>query len=112
MAFFALYRAYLYTFHSQSAEWSAMNDAVDPDLIAHLVSTSSLPASTCTRMALDVLAQYGETVEAFVLRRHAELMHEGLKNAQIYGRLIEEISARRFAAPTLTERQVRRMIYG
>ena len=89
-----------------------MNDAVDPDLIAHLASTTGLPGGTCRRMVLDVLAQYGETVEAFVHRRHSELMHEGLKNAQIYGRLIEEISARRFAAPTLTERQVRRMIYG
>ncbi len=90
-----------------------MNDAVDPDLIAHLHRSTGLPPSQCRRLALDVLAQHMETVDAFVRRRHTELKaREGLKNEQIYVRLATEVGLRPFAAAPLTERQLRRMIYG
>ncbi len=90
-----------------------MTDAVDPELIAHLARTTGLPAGTCRRIALDVLAQHADTVEAYVRRRHAELKAQrGMKNEQIYTCLAEELKQRRFAAPDLTERQIRRMIYG
>jgi hypothetical protein len=47
-----------------------------------------------------------------VARRHGELRAEGLRNEAIYERIREEVRQRRFAAPPLTPRQVRRIIYG
>lgn len=73
---------------------------------------TGLPASHCQRLVDDILAAYDETLERFIQRRHLELKAEGLKNAAIYAQLIEEASGRRFVAPALSARQVRRMIYG
>ena len=60
----------------------------------------------------DVLAHYAEPVEDFVRRRHAALQLQGTRNPVIYRTIAAELSQRLVAAPALTERQVRRMIYG
>lgn len=86
---------------------------LDEALLDYLCASTGLPRATCARIALDVLASYEETVEAFVQRRHGELKAStDLKNDQIYARLVDEVAARRFVVPTLSARQVRRMIYG
>jgi hypothetical protein len=59
-----------------------------------------------------VLTFLNESAEEFVRRRHRALQAAGLANPEIYLRLAAELSARRFRAPALTERQIRRMIYG
>lgn len=88
-----------------------MNDDL-ADLAAHLARTSLLTRDTAERLIGDVLAHHDETVEQFVARRHGELAAQGFKNEQIFGRLVEELPTRRFAAPKLSVRQVRRLIYG
>ena len=40
------------------------------------------------------------------------LVAQGLSNGEIFARLSEELARRRFRAPTYSERQLRRMIYG
>ncbi|HTW37903.1 MAG TPA: hypothetical protein VMD49_04975 [Steroidobacteraceae bacterium] len=82
------------------------------ELIAHLTRTTRLSADEARRVAGDVLGFLGETVEAFVRRRHRALQAEGLANAAIYVRLAAELSVWRFRAPAFTERQIRRLIYG
>lgn len=90
-----------------------MDDAVDSALLDHLCSTTGLSRNTCRRVALDVLAEYGETLEAFVKRRHTELKGTtDLRNEQVYDRILAEIPARRFRVDALSARQVRRLIYG
>jgi len=90
-----------------------MEDDLDKALLDYLCATTSLPRDTCTRFALDVLAEYGETLEAFVKRRHTELKATtDLKNEQIFDRIVAEIPTRRFLVDTLSTRQVRRLIYG
>ncbi|MEM1145654.1 MAG: hypothetical protein AAGI88_24030 [Pseudomonadota bacterium] len=90
-----------------------MNDWVDPDLVSHLQASTGLSASRCRRLVLDVLDQYRESLSDFVQRRHRELKaRQGLKNEQIYAQILAEVGQRRFAVPQLTERQIRRMIYG
>lgn len=88
-----------------------MNDDL-ADLAAHLTQTSLLTRDTAERLIGDVLAHHQETVEQFVARRHGELVSQGFKNAQIFAKLVEELPTRRFAAPKLSVRQVRRLIYG
>jgi hypothetical protein len=60
----------------------------------------------------DLWAFTDETVEDFVRRRHGELQRAGLRNESSYKRIAAEAAAGRFRGPTLSLRQVRRIIYG
>ncbi|WUP82305.1 hypothetical protein OHB01_36240 [Microbispora hainanensis] len=63
-------------------------------------------------MVADVLAYFGEPAEEYVRRRHGELKSRGLTNDQIFPRISAELAGRRVAAPELTLRQLRRIVYG
>lgn len=90
-----------------------MKDMLDPTVINYLSQTTGLSPSTCERLALDVLAEYDETLESFVRRRHAELKATtDQKNEQIYAQILAEIPSRRFVAGAVSARQIRRLIYG
>jgi hypothetical protein len=82
------------------------------DLIDHLGRTTRLEPSEARRVVEEVVAFLSESPPEFVARRHAELRRDGLPNASIFRRLLQEMTTRRFAAPALTERQIRRLIYG
>lgn len=84
----------------------------DPDLVRQVSASTGLPDSAAGRLVADVLAFYAEPLEDFVRRRHGELRTYGAKNPQIFARIAEELSVRPVAAPRLTERQLRRVIYG
>ena len=96
--------------------------SVPADLLDHLVGTRGLPRSEAAgssrsrsearRIVEEVVSFYGETAEAFVTRRHRELQAEGLRNRAIYARIAAELEGRRFRAPGLSERQIRRIVYG
>jgi polyhydroxyalkanoate synthesis regulator phasin len=82
-------------------------------LIDHLCNNSSLQADEAQKLVAEVIAFFSETKEAWVLRRHAELKHdEGLSNAQIYARIENELPDSVFVSRTLSQRQIRRIIYG
>ena len=82
------------------------------DLVAHLERTLGLPRAAAARMIDEVQAYFQETVEQFAVRRHGELQGESQKNEEIFAQIAAELGQRRFAAPLLTQRQIRRMIYG
>jgi hypothetical protein len=48
----------------------------------------------------------------FVRRRHGEMKARGLNNDQIFPCIAAELSARPVAAPELSLRQLRRIVYG
>jgi hypothetical protein len=85
---------------------------VDRSLVDHLVSTTELTPAEAARVVEDVIAFHAEPVEAYVRRRHAELKTHGTRNPEIFARLAEELAHRVVAAPELSERQLRRIIYG
>jgi hypothetical protein len=85
--------------------------SVPLDLVRHVAATTGLPASTAARVVGDVLGYFGETVEEFVRRRHTEL-HRDHKNDQIWALIAAELAGRPVAAPPVSERQLRRMVYG
>ena len=58
------------------------------------------------------MAYFDVSVDAYVVQRHRALKDAGHKNASIYRLIAEELRSRRFPAPTLSERQIRRLIYG
>jgi hypothetical protein len=82
------------------------------DLLDHLVRSSTLGRREAEQIVGEVLAYFNETVEAFVKRRHGELQKRGLANPEIFTEISGELRWWRVAAPTLSHRQIRRIIYG
>ena len=89
-----------------------MPDRSDADLVAHVGASTGLPPAQAARVVDDVVAFHSESVEEYVARRHGELKLRGEKNAAIFARVAEELGTRVFAAPPLSERQLRRIVYG
>ena len=88
------------------------DDPFTQDLARYLAASNGLPPPTTIRVIADVNAYYDETVEDFVRRRHAELRAQGCKNDEIWPRMMAELNNRRFKAGALTDRQLRRIVYG
>ncbi|WP_028659878.1 hypothetical protein [Nocardioides insulae] len=84
----------------------------DAALVAHVVARTGLSGQEAARVIEDVLAYHAEPVDDFVRRRHAALQLRGARNDEIFARLEDEVSGRVVAAPRLTRRQLRRMVYG
>jgi hypothetical protein len=82
------------------------------DLIAHLVRSTPLSPGEAARVVADVLGYFSEQLPDYVRRRHAELKRHGLTNDQIFTALGAELATRRVAPPTLSARQLRRIVYG
>lgn len=84
------------------------------EFAAHLARTTGLSGVDARRVLDEVVALLAsETVEGFVVRRHRELKDtEGQRNDTIYRRIADEVASRPFATTPLTERQIRRVIYG
>ena len=84
----------------------------DPALVVHVLATTSLTEGEAARVIDDVVAFHAQGVEEFVRVRHVRLKAYGAKNPEIFAQIATELGTRVFAAPTLTERQLRRIVYG
>ena len=84
----------------------------DPELVERIATSTGLSPAEAARVIEDVVAFHAEPVEEFVRRRHAHLKAYGARNPQIFARIADELAGRVVAAPPLTERQLRRMVYG
>jgi hypothetical protein len=82
------------------------------DLIRHVAISTGLDEATAARVVADVLAYFGQTVDEYVVRRHQELKDRNRKNDAIWPQLADELKTRRFKAEKLSERQLRRIVYG
>jgi hypothetical protein len=76
-----------------------------------VAATTGLPAATAARVICDVIGYFGESAVEFVRRRHAEL-HRDHKNDQIWELIAAELAGRPVAAPPVTARKLRRIVYG
>ena len=85
---------------------------VDPELVARVVASTGLTPAEAARVVEDVVAYHAETLEEYVRRRHAQLQTYGARNPEIFARIAEELTTRVVAPPPLTERQLRRIVYG
>ena len=89
-----------------------MPDLFPQDLASYLAASTGLPPATASRVIADVIAYFSETIEEFVRRRHGELQRLQRRNEQIWPLIEAELAQRRFAAPGLSQRQLRRIVYG
>lgn len=87
-------------------------DAPWGPLLSHLEHTTRLDRSEAEKVIQETLSYFSESLPDFVARRHRELRADGLRNEVIYRSIADEVRERRFIAGPLTERQIRRLIYG
>ncbi|MDQ3484731.1 MAG: hypothetical protein M3445_04890 [Actinomycetota bacterium] len=84
----------------------------DLELVNRVVASTGLTEAEAVRVIDDVVAFHSEPVADYVRRRHAELKTYGAQNLEIFARIGAELADRVVAAPELTERQLRRLVYG
>ena len=84
----------------------------DAELVDRISASTGLTRAESARVVEDVIAFHAEPVEDYVRRRHAHLQTYGARNPEIFARIAEELAARVVAAPELSERQLRRIVYG
>ena len=84
----------------------------DPELIERIAISTGLSRAEAARVVEDVVAFHAEPVEDYVRRRHTQLKTYGAKNPEIFARIATELRGRVVAAPELSERQLRRIVYG
>ena len=89
-----------------------MNEPYPVDLVRHVAVSTGLPETTASRVVADIAAYFDETAEEFVRRRHGELQAKQRKNSEIWPQIAAELDRRRFRAPEMSQRQLRRVVYG
>ncbi len=82
------------------------------DLVQRLVFSTSLSAGVARRIVEEVVAYCTEPAATFIRRRHDELQAQGWSNAEIFPRIAGELATRPVAGPSLSLRQIRRVVYG
>ena len=85
---------------------------VDDELIRRVAQSLGVTHGEAERVVGEVVAYFCEPLEGYVRRRHEECRRRGLANPQAFATIVAELPGRVVAAPALTERQVRRVIYG
>jgi hypothetical protein len=84
----------------------------DKDLVDRVAGSTGLTPAEAARVVEDVLAWYREPVEEYVRRRHAYHQLYGKRNTEIFALIASELADRLVAAPPLSQRQLRRIVYG
>jgi hypothetical protein len=84
----------------------------DQDLVDRVAGSTGLTPAEAARVVEDVLAWYREPVEEYVRRRHAYHQLYGKRNTEIFALIADELADRLVAAPPLSQRQLRRIVYG
>jgi hypothetical protein len=94
------------------SELPARNAPYPHDLVRHVAASTGLDEATASRVVADVMAYFGQTAEEYVIKRHQDLKSRNHKNDDIWPLIADELKARRFKTGELSERQLRRMVYG
>jgi hypothetical protein len=88
------------------------DEDVDAELISRVSASTGLSGGEAARVVADVVGWYREPVETYVRRRHAYLQMYGKRNPEIFTMIAAELDDRLVAPPPLSERQLRRIVYG
>ena len=85
---------------------------LDDSFRNHLLSSYPVEADHLDHLLEDLGEYFSLEPKEYICRRHGELQREGLRNEEIYKRIRSELETRLFASPSLSIRQIRRIIYG
>ncbi len=78
----------------------------------HLLSSYPVKPDHLDHLLEDLGEYFSLEPKEFICRRHNELQKDGLRNKEIYNRIQNELETRLFSTPSLSIRQIRRIIYG
>ncbi len=87
-------------------------DTTIQKLVMRLTRLFDLEPDTAHKIVEEVIDGLDLTVDDYIEVRHEELQRLGWRNDRIYAQINAELEALRFRAPPLTQRQIRRRIYG
>jgi len=82
------------------------------DFQHYILSMYRISQDEFSRLLEDIMEFFNLTLDDYVRLRHLQLQNQGVKNQEIYSRISQELGQRRFKAPELSERQIRRIVYG
>ena len=85
---------------------------LDDQFKNYLLSAYPVDESLLNHLVEDLGDYFSKDTKEFICLRHQELHNEGLRNSEIYIQIQKELKERRFAAPEMSVRQIRRAIYG
>jgi hypothetical protein len=83
-----------------------------PELTEHLVGLTATEAAVVERLLREILEYFDEDPETFVRRRHGQLKARGWRNDRIWPQIALEMDGRPFRSRALSQRQLRRIVYG
>jgi hypothetical protein len=86
--------------------------AREGDLLHHLQGVTGLESRVLEKILAEIDAWFDEDLTHWTRRHHRELQRQGLHNRDIYPRLREAARTALVRPGPLTERQIRRLIYG
>ena len=85
---------------------------VDPELVRHVAGSTGLPGRWPPAWWPTSSPTTRETTEEFVRRRHRELQARDRRNAEIWTVIADELAHRPVAPGAVSERRLRRIVYG
>ena len=85
---------------------------LEEDLLLHLRAVTGMSESLLSKILEETRAWYAKDLRTWIRDRHRELQRQGLRNREIYPKLQAEMRGILVQPAPLTERQIRRMIYG
>jgi hypothetical protein len=94
------------------ARLEAVDMRGEEELLQHLRLVTGLDPVVLEKIVGEIEAWFDEDLAAWVRRRHRELHRQGLRNREIYPRLKEDARGIRVRPGPLSERQIRRIVYG
>lgn len=108
---FARFRAENVTLRTNLPDSAGVTDP-NEDAVQRLQALCGLARPLAERAVAEVLDAFTYDVDGFIAARHSALRAQGLDNRDAFAVLEKELGALRFRAPPLSERQLRRRIYG
>jgi hypothetical protein len=81
------------------------------ELVRHIAASTGLSPGVAARVVAEVAAYFMESPQDYVRRRHRELQADRLRNDAIFTRIGAELAHRPVAPPSLSARQLRRIVY-
>ena len=85
---------------------------IDHELLLHLQAVSGQSKGVLSKVLAEIYAWHTRDHRTWIRERHRELQRQGLRNREIYPRLQAEARQVLVRPDPLTERQIRRIIYG
>jgi len=81
-------------------------------LVRRLATVCGLSPDKASQVVSEMLDEMSATVDQYITTRHEALQDQGWPNERIYRQIKTDLGRLRFSAQALSERQIRRRIYG